>query len=110
MNHDSRENQTVGKWLTDTVRILMQDHLEAVQSGDATQDSLAADVAALEHRFAIGLLQARAFECRTIGNEFLIQGNIAIGGACLDRSRILEALARELATGPWPIPQIAVAR
>ncbi|MDF3039421.1 MAG: hypothetical protein K0Q71_2127 [Thermomicrobiales bacterium] len=110
MRNDPRENQTIGRWIEETVRILMRDHRQEVGADDMTPAMLDEAVRALEHRLAIGLLQARAFECRKIGNEFLIHGNMVAGTECLTRSHNLEALGMELANGPWPIPRVEIAQ
>lgn len=59
---------------------------------------------ALAQRIAIGLIQARVLECRTLAGELNVSGDPharMIAAMCMDRSHKLEKLGLEYAKN-WP--------
>jgi len=80
----------------------------AIKTADALMGDVreTQDFDALRHRLTIGLVQARAQECRQISTSLLVKGVRSIAdmaNGLSDRSSKLESLGMRMAT-VWPPP------
>ena len=86
-------------WVVETSDALVNGP-EALRNHETGNDG--ADLAEIQQRAAIHLVQARALECRHIAGELMVRtGANTISAGLLERSRQLEAIGLRLAS-EWP--------